>query len=217
MQSSEKHLLDLQYRMNEKIMGFSNHRFYGGALKADEGVANWTLNIPGNDPLVFIDTAGCGFDDAINPESKSRFNKGEYFILREYFLQLLQAFEQAEENLPEMAIISPYREQCQYIREEMEEDEDLQNYLPHLDIDTIDAFQGQERDLIMISLVRSNEKMDIGFLADYRRMNVAMTRARKQLVVIGDSATIGGDDFYSAFLDYVEKSGTYTSAWTYMS
>ncbi|MEM9822333.1 MAG: AAA domain-containing protein [Bacteroidota bacterium] len=216
-QSSATQLLDVQYRMHQTIMGFSNARFYQGALKADATVANWQLSIPQNDPFVFIDTAGCGFDEAINPESKSRFNKGEYFIFREYFLQMVAALAEADAELPSMAIISPYREQCQYMKEELAEEESLQNYLPHLDINTIDAFQGQERDVIFISLVRSNERSEIGFLADYRRMNVAMTRARKQLIVIGDSATIAHDDFYAAFLDYVEQKGTYTSAWTYMS
>ncbi|MEM8906239.1 MAG: AAA domain-containing protein [Bacteroidota bacterium] len=216
-QSAQKHLLNIQYRMHQQIMGFSNTRFYEDQLKADEQVANWTLAIPEPYPLTFIDTAGCGFEESLNPETKSRFNKGEYFIFREYFLQFIDALAQADEVLPTMALIAPYREQCQYIREELETDEQLQAYSAHLDINTIDAFQGQERDLVVISLVRSNERGEIGFLADYRRMNVAMTRARKQLVVIGDSATIANDDFYQAFIEYVEQNGHYTSAWTYMS
>ena len=104
-----------------------------------------------------------------------------------------------------------------HIEDELAEDKSLQNYIPYLDINTIDGFQGQERDLVYISLVRSNSKSEIGFLSDYRRMNVAMTRARKQLVVIGDSATIGNDAFYAAFLEYVEKAGVYGSAWEYMA
>ncbi|MEL6356915.1 MAG: AAA domain-containing protein, partial [Bacteroidota bacterium] len=90
--------------------------------------------------------------------------------------------------------------------------------LPDLDltINTIDGFQGQERDVVYISLVRSNEKGEIGFLKDYRRMNVALTRARKQLVVIGDGGTIVSDPFYAGFLEYVEKNGTYQTAWEYM-
>ena len=83
-------------------------------------------------------------------------------------------------------------------------------------INTIDGFQGQERDVIYISLVRSNEKHEIGFLQDYRRMNVAMTRARMLLVVIGDSATIGKNPFYQAFLDYVAEHGAYRTAWEFM-
>ena len=90
--------------------------------------------------------------------------------------------------------------------------------LSQLDIvvHTIDGFQGQERDWVLLSLVRSNGNGELGFLKDYRRMNVAMTRARLQLVVVGDSATIGNDPFYGAFLDYVEQHGDYVSAFNYM-
>ncbi len=85
-----------------------------------------------------------------------------------------------------------------------------------LDINTIDGFQGQESDVVYITLVRSNRHQNIGFLKDHRRMNVALTRARQQLIVIGDSATIGTDSFYEAFLDYCEKEGSYQTAWAYM-
>jgi len=83
-------------------------------------------------------------------------------------------------------------------------------------INTVDSFQGQERDIIYISLVRSNSEGNIGFLKDYRRMNVAMTRAKKKLVVIGDSATLANDKFYSQFLDFVEKHSYYRSAWEFI-
>ena len=116
--------------------------------------------------------------------------------------------------LPSVAIISPYREQVLHTQKVIEDDTGLAA-LP-LTINTIDGFQGQERDVVYISLVRSNGKGEIGFLKDYRRMNVAMTRARKKLVVVGDSATIGNDDFYEAFLIYCEKEGRYQTAWEYM-
>lgn len=209
--------LNVQYRMNEAIMGFSNQQFYNGQLIAAEEVVAWQLDIAAHKSVRFIDTAGAGFEEEINPETKSRFNKGEYFILREYFLQFIKKLADHNQEIPSMAIISPYREQCRYISDELAEDEELQSYLPHLDINSIDAFQGQERDVIFISLVRSNEKSEIGFLTDYRRMNVAMTRAKKHLVIIGDSATLGNDSFYSSFFEYVEKEGEYDSAWTYMS
>jgi superfamily I DNA and/or RNA helicase len=86
-----------------------------------------------------------------------------------------------------------------------------------IDTDTIDAFQGQEADIVYISLVRSNTKNEIGFLSDYRRMNVALTRARKKLVVIGDTATIGGNPFYANFLAYCDKHNAYRSAWEFMA
>ncbi len=216
-QYPEVSFLNVQYRMNEAIMGFSNQQFYNNQLIAAAEVAAWQLGIAEHQSVRFIDTAGAGFEEELNPETKSRFNKGEYFILREYFLQFIKTLAEHNQDIPSMAIISPYREQCRYITDEFTEDEDLQSYLPHIDINSIDAFQGQERDVIFISLVRSNEKSEIGFLTDYRRMNVAMTRAKKHLVIIGDSATIGNDSFYSAFLEYVEKEGAYDSAWSYMS
>jgi ATP-dependent RNA/DNA helicase IGHMBP2 len=82
-------------------------------------------------------------------------------------------------------------------------------------ISTIDSFQGQEKEIVILSLVRSNEDGDIGFLKDYRRMNVAITRAKEQLFVIGDSATIGGDPFYNSFLTYIENHGSYRTVWEF--
>lgn len=208
--------LDTQYRMNKIIMEFSNTQFYDGQLKASDFVANWKMQGIAAAPVVFIDTAGCGFDEEKNPETLSTFNKGEHFILREHFLKLTQELPEEQWEHTSIAIISPYRAQTQYIKDELATDESLADFVEALDINTIDAFQGQERDLIYISLVRSNDKGEIGFLSDYRRMNVAMTRAKKQLVVIGDSATIGGDTFYQAFLEYVEQAGSYQSAYEYM-
>jgi superfamily I DNA and/or RNA helicase len=89
--------------------------------------------------------------------------------------------------------------------------------IPNLEVNTIDSFQGQEADVVYISLVRSNAEGEIGFLKDYRRMNVAMTRAKKGLIVIGDSATLANDSFYAQWMDWVEKSGGYVSAWEYMN
>ncbi|MEQ1745151.1 MAG: AAA domain-containing protein [Saprospiraceae bacterium] len=143
--------------------------------------------------------------------------------------------------LPSIGILSPYREQVTYLEQIFQEDpafahlirarkqrytiqpETFQpsnqqpaNQEPALTINTIDGFQGQERDVIYISLVRSNPKHEIGFLQDYRRMNVAMTRARKMLVVVGDSATIGNNKFYQAFLDYCAEHGQYKTGWEFM-
>ncbi len=204
--------LDTQYRMNEQIMGFSNQRFYQNALKAGADVAQQRLPFSTDEPLLFIDTAGCGFDEKIHAQYKSRFNPEEYQILREHLYQLIEHFD--PENLPSIALISPYREQVIHIKQQIEEDPKLQD--KSISINTIDGFQGQEKDVIYISLVRSNEKAEIGFLKDYRRMNVAMTRAKLQLVIVGDSATIGDDPFYQEFLDYVEQKGQYQTAWEYM-
>jgi ATP-dependent RNA/DNA helicase IGHMBP2 len=209
-------LLRTQYRMNELIMGFSNQQFYENKLVADISVRHKTLpQANGNDmALEFIDTAGCGFTEVENPEFKSRYNPDEYKILREHLYQLIENADQ--EDLPSIGIISPYREQVIYIQQDVESDSVLAEY-PDFTINTIDGFQGQERDVIYISLVRSNEKGTIGFLTDYRRMNVAMTRAKKKLVIVGDSGTIGSRKFYQNFLDYCDRVGAYRTAWEFMS
>lgn len=209
---SETSFLNTQYRMNQQIMGFSNQRFYNKALKAAPDVAQQRLAFSSDEPILFIDTAGCGFEEKIQPQYQSRYNPEEYQILREHLYLLIAHFE--PDNLPSIALISPYREQVIHIKRQVEEDPKLKELA--LTINTIDGFQGQERDVIYLSLVRSNAKSEIGFLKDYRRMNVAMTRARLQLVMVGDSATIGNDDFYQELLDYVEANGQYQTAWEYM-
>ncbi len=205
-------LLNVQYRMHRDIMNFSNQQFYNNALEAAPAVREHRLAIEQNQPVWFIDTAGCGFEEKLEPNYQSRYNPEEFLILTEHLYQLINAYP--ADNLPSIGIISPYREQVQYMTETIQDDPVLAG-LP-LTVKTIDGFQGQERDVIYISLVRSNRKGEIGFLNDYRRMNVAMTRARKQLVIVGDSATIGGSPFYQAFLAYCERSGEYQTAWAYM-
>jgi ATP-dependent RNA/DNA helicase IGHMBP2 len=207
-------LLNIQYRMNHLIMGFSNDQFYDGKLLADVSVEHWDLGIEGENPLEFIDTAGSGFEEKVNSESGSKCNPDEFQILQEHLYQLMTHFD--EENLPSIGIISPYREQVKTMEEISREDPKLESLQNVITINTIDAFQGQERDIIYISLVRSNEKQQIGFLSDARRMNVAMTRAKKKLIIIGDSATIGSHSFYSDFIEYVEAYGAYRTAWEFM-
>ncbi len=211
-------LLNRQYRMSSAIMGFSNHYFYNGELIADESVSEQALV---NDPasymgknIEFIDTSGCSFDEIQNPETLSFFNPKEGEILLKH-LQQLTADYTALENLPaiDIGIISPYKEQREWLKDNMSAIELERTKLHALDIKTIDGFQGEERDVIYISLVRSNEKQEIGFLNDLRRMNVAITRARKKLVVIGDGATIGASPFYQSFMQYCEAQGMYRTAW----
>ena len=213
----EVNFLNIQYRMNETIMNFSNTQFYDQQLIAAEEVKDWKLNVGGDQPVSFIDTAGCGFGEELNPKTESKFNSGEFFIFREYFLQFVKTLTEHEEEMPSIAVIAPYKAQAIYIKEEFLKDELCAPYEEFVTINTIDSFQGQERDVVFISLVRSNEKSEIGFLSDYRRMNVAMTRAKKKLVVIGDSATIGNDTFYGAFISYTEQIDGYRSAWEFMS
>lgn len=202
--------LDTQYRMHQAIMAFSNSYFYGGKLIAAEG--NKLHHIIKENPIQFIDTAGAGFEEGVNEETLSTFNKDESEFVLKYLQQYKDLVEGNGVNWSSLSIgiIAPYRAQVDQLKEQME------GFEGNLRISTIDGFQGQERDVIIISLVRSNSKSSIGFLKDYRRMNVALTRAKKKLVVIGDSATIGNDIFYKSFIDFTEKNGFYHSVFEYL-
>ena len=215
-------LLNRQYRMNKIIMGFSNKWFYGNELIADESIAGHQLvnEDSGYLPacLEFIDTAGCSYDENQNPETLSYSNPGEGRVLLQHLEQLLKDYTERESTEPvSIGIISPYKEQREWLKEELPLLPLERTKIKELSIKTIDGFQGEERDVIYISLVRSNETQEIGFLSDLRRMNVAITRARKKLVVFGDSATISSSPFYKAFLEYCEQNGMYRSAWEFSS
>jgi ATP-dependent RNA/DNA helicase IGHMBP2 len=210
-------LLNRQYRMSSVIMGFSNLYFYDKQLIADESVASQTLVLDDDvltKSIEFIDTAGCSFDEVQNPETLSYSNPKEGEILFKHLQQLLEKYA-AFENYPkiDIGVISPYKEQNEWLKENIQFTEFDKSKLTSIQIKTIDGFQGEERDVIYISLVRSNDEHEIGFLNDLRRMNVAITRARKKLVVLGDSATIGSSDFYKMFLEYCEVHGVYRTAW----
>jgi superfamily I DNA and/or RNA helicase len=209
--------LDTQYRMHADIMWFSNAYFYNERLRAAPEVAQKTLAIQQSAPVEFIDTAGCDFEEKINEENLSRYNEGEAFILREHFLQLRKDFEESKVPFPKIGIITPYREQVRHIRKLIAEDAEWSAHESYIKVDSIDGFQGNEKTVIYISLVRSNATGEIGFLTDYRRMNVALTRAREKLIVIGDSATLGQDPFYRKWLERVETEALYRSAWEFMA
>lgn len=202
-------LLNTQYRMNETIMGFSNVQFYANALIADDSVKYHTLSLDDTIALEFIDTAGCSFDEEQHEETTSLLNKGEADVLNKHLHHLLEIHS----STFSVGIISPYKAQVTYLQDLFSEELVIGH---DISINTIDSFQGQERDVIYISLVRSNDKSEIGFLKDFRRMNVAMTRAKKKLVIIGDSVTLGTTKFYSDFLDYVEKNEAYHTAWEWL-
>ncbi len=214
-------LLNRQYRMHQSIMQFSNGYFYNNELEADATVKDTLLSL--NEeidilhiPVELIDTAGCSFDEIQNPETLSLSNKGEADLVFKHLEKLLQQYQFENETQPlEIGIISPYKEQRELLQETLQ-GFDYSNYaVSSLDVKTIDGFQGEERDVIYISLVRSNAISEIGFLSDVRRMNVALTRAKKKLVVIMDTATIGNHPFYKAFIDYCEVNNFYKSAWEY--
>lgn len=208
-------LLEEQYRMNEAIMGYSSKVFYHDKLKAHESVAGRVL-FPGEAPLAFIDTAGCGFDEKL--EGTSSTNPEEAAFLFRHLSQLAAEFavvNPKQEDFPSIAIISPYKEQINILKDQLAHAEDLKPFLDKIAVNTIDSFQGQERDVVYISMTRSNTEGQIGFLSDIRRMNVAMTRARKKLVVIGDSATLSVLPFYENFIAYAESLNAYQSAWEF--
>lgn len=201
--------LNVQYRMHETIMGFSSAQFYDDSLIADELVRSHRLSdLPGvasspltDEPMTFIDTAGADYDEEAEPDGSSRCNPSEVRLVLSKAQQLLEAGVPASD----IAIISPYAAQVRLLRERA--------VAPDLEIDTVDGFQGREKEAVVISLVRSNREGEIGFLADTRRMNVALTRPRRKLIVIGDSATLGGHSFYAALLDYFQAIGGYHTVW----
>nr|WP_294946363.1 AAA domain-containing protein [uncultured Mucilaginibacter sp.] len=205
-------LLEEQYRMNEAIMGFSSAEFYGNRLIANVSVANRLL-FTGDMPMSFIDIAGCGFDE--KADGTSSINPDEAAFLLKHLEGLAAVLARQHTDFPSVAIISPYKAQIRVLKE-LFDASPLSLYVDKISINTIDSFQGQERDVVYISLTRSNSEGTIGFLADTRRMNVAMTRARKKLVIVGDSATITSLPFYADMVKYAENTGGYQSAWEYM-
>ncbi|MCS6905262.1 MAG: AAA domain-containing protein [Bacteroidia bacterium] len=208
-------LLNVQYRMHDLIMSFSNSHFYNNALCSAPKVGQQKL-FEQDTPILFIDTAGCGFEEQQNPETKSYFNPSEASTLISHFVEYVQNLQGFTDYLPSVGWISPYKEQVEYLQAQLPQLADLKQYIAHISIDSIDGFQGQERDIIYISLVRSNSQGQIGFLADTRRLNVALTRAKYKLVVIGDSATLGNHPFYKDMIDYFQSHNAYMSAWEIM-
>lgn len=188
----DKHLLAIQYRMPPEIIGFSSQYFYDNALKSFKETSDL------EDPLVFIDTAGADF--AETKEDDGSIHNGQEL---EVIHKLLPEWKNEFKSL---SFISPYADQVARAH----------NLFPDIRTSTIDSYQGQEDEMIILSLVRSNQNGTIGFLKDYRRMNVALTRAQRKLVVIGDSATLGNDDFYRQFLDYVEGINGYKSVFEFL-
>lgn len=206
-------MLQVQYRMHEAIMRFSSSYFYQGELSAHASVKSALLR-PNQSPIDFVDTAGCGFTEKQDPESLSRFNEEEAALLIR-LTEMLVADIGLEEWVHQgitLGIITPYRAQVDCLNKFASASPVLEPLHKLLSINSVDAFQGQERDVIAFSFVRSNEKAEVGFLGDIRRTNVAMTRARKKLIMVGDSATLGSHPFYLALLEYVQAHDFYRSA-----
>jgi superfamily I DNA and/or RNA helicase len=190
-----------QYRMNDAILRYPNEALYGGALRSHPAVANHSID---DAPLEVIDTAGRGFEEETPEASESKANEGEAALAAAEVERILEKGVAPAD----IAVIAPYEAQVQRLRQVLAARLDQ-----GLEIDTVDGFQGREKEAVVVTLVRSNEEGEVGFLADIRRMNVALTRARKKLVVVGDSATVCRHPFYEGFFREAEKSGAWRSAW----
>ena len=198
-------LLKVQYRMNEAIMHFSSEWFYHGELEAAPEVRYRSI-LDLDTPISWIDTSSMDFKEQFVGETFGRINKDEANLL----LKELQTYinkiggERILDERIDFGIISPYKAQVQYLRGKIKGNDALRPYRHLFTVNTVDGFQGQERDVIFISLVRANEDGQIGFLRDLRRMNVAMTRARMKLVILGDAATLGRHPFYKKLIKSIK-------------
>lgn len=197
-------LLKMQYRMNEQIMKFSSDWFYNGMVESAPMVSHRGI-LDYDIPMMWIDTAECDGKEEFVGENFGRINRAEAEMTLQTLQQYLEKIgkQRILEESIDVGIISPYRAQVQLLRKELRKREFFRPYRHLLTVNTVDGFQGQERDIILISLVRSNDGGDIGFLRDLRRMNVAITRARMKLIILGSSETMTSHPFYKKLYEYV--------------
>ena len=197
-------LLKMQYRMNEQIMRFSSEWFYHGMVESAPTVSHRGI-LDYDTPMMWIDTAECDGKEEFVGENFGRINRAEAEMTLQTLQQYLEKIgkQRILEESIDVGIISPYRAQVQLLRKELRKREFFRPYRHLLTVNTVDGFQGQERDIILISLVRSNDGGDIGFLRDLRRMNVAITRARMKLIILGSSETMTSHPFYKKLYEYV--------------
>ena len=203
-------LLKMQYRMNEEIMRFSSDWFYGNMVESAPEVKYRSI-LDFDIPMTWIDTSqfavdGLQFTEEFVGESFGRINKAEgeltLLVLEEYFKKIGK--QRVLDERLDVGIISPYRAQVQYLHRQIKKKEWAKPYRQLISVNTVDGFQGQERDIILISLVRANDDGQIGFLRDLRRMNVAITRARMKLIILGDASTMTQHPFYRKLYNYIE-------------
>jgi superfamily I DNA and/or RNA helicase len=215
-------LLRVQYRMNEQIMRFSSDWFYGGKVESAPSVRHRGI-LDYDNPIVWIDskdTLPSPADENTEPETVSsryheefigesfgRINKAEaeltLLALQNYFEKIGK--QRLLDERIDVGIISPYRAQVQYLRRLLMKREYFKPFRRLISVNTVDGFQGQERDIIVISLVRSNDEGQIGFLRDLRRMNVAITRARMKLIILGNAPTMTRHPFYRQLWQYIDN------------
>ena len=204
-------LLTEQYRMHPDIMAPSSEWFYEGRLQAAPEMLLHALPDILRSPWTFIDSAGCGFDEEKEEGSASTFNAAEAEFVLQRTLEILQACPAFQ-----VGVIAPYRAQVAELMRQFDALGVEAGMRERVEFATVDAFQGQERDAIVISLTRSNSEGEVGFLKEYRRTNVAMTRAKHHLLMIGDGATLGSDSFYHQLIERAEESRAYFSAWEWL-
>lgn len=198
-------LLKVQYRMNEEIMRFSSDWFYGGNLQAAPEVKYRGI-LDYDTPMVWVNTEGLDCNEEFVGESFGRINKAEARLTLEQlqtYITRIGKHRILEERI-DFGVISPYKAQVQYLRQLIRRDAFFKPFHHLIAVNTVDGFQGQERDVIVISLVRANDEGQIGFLSDLRRMNVAITRARMKLIILGDASTLTRHPFYQRLYEYIE-------------
>ena len=199
-------LLKIQYRMNDEIMKFSSDWFYHGELKSAPEVKYRSI-LDFDTSIVWVNTEGMDCNEEFVGESFGRINKAEAALsideLKKYINKIGK--ERLLEERIDFGLISPYKAQVQYLRQLIKKDAFFKPFRGLITINTVDGFQGQERDVILISLVRANEDGQIGFLNDLRRMNVAITRARMKLIILGDASTLTKHPFYKKLYNYIAE------------
>jgi predicted DNA helicase len=201
--NKNSYMLNLQYRMNEKIAGFSSEMFYDGKLKTARKNKNRILDVPRriakeymyalnpSKPIVFIN---------VDRGKEKRIGRGSSIYNEEeakYVIDYVNKFIEYGIDEGQIGVITPYKAQSEYIKERI--------FNANIEVDTVDSFQGRGKDVIILSLVRSNDEKEIGFLKDYRRLNVSLTRARKKLIIIGDKSTIESEYLFKRLLDYCKR------------
>lgn len=199
-------LLKVQYRMHEAIMQFPSQWFYDNQLEAapevrHRGILDWDT------PITWIDTSEKEFKEEFVGETFGRINREEADLLLTELIAYIQRIggQRILDERIDFGIISPYKAQVQYLRNKIKSTASLRPYRSLLTVNTVDGFQGQERDVVFISLVRANDEGKIGFLNDLRRMNVAITRARMKLFILGNAQTMSRHSFYRQLLSYIQK------------
>lgn len=198
-------LLQIQYRMNDDIVRFPSQWFYHGAVQSAPEVKYRGI-LDFDTPIEWVNTEGDDCQEEFVGESYGRINKAEARLTLEQLQRYIEKIgkERFLDERIDVGIISPYKAQVQYLRQLLRKEPFFKPYRPYLTVNTVDGFQGQERDIILISLVRANEDGQIGFLSDLRRMNVAITRARMKLIILGNAATLTRHPFYRKLYAYIQ-------------